>query len=191
MDASSTSEENNKKSVEIKGTHNRYHMKKLLGTVSQEKKKRLIKQDNIPKEYWTFETQWQWIQGEEEQEDPENPMNKFLNQEMERKLSSYKQQDKEKALDKSLSVISLDKVKELLKESEMKCFYCAEPVFVLYETVRENKQWTLDRVDNDMGHTETNVVIACLECNLQRRRTHQTKFLFTKQLKIVKQQPSP
>jgi hypothetical protein len=51
--------------------------------------------------------------------------------------------------------------------------------------VRENKQWTLDRIDNNLGHNEDNVVIACLECNLKRRRTNQSKFLFTKQLKIT------
>ena len=48
------------------------------------------------------------------------------------------------------------------------------------------KQWTLDRIDNDQGHTYDNVVIACLECNLQRRRTNSDKFLFTKQMKIVR-----
>jgi len=47
-------------------------------------------------------------------------------------------------------------------------------------------QWTLDRIDNDMGHNNNNTVISCLGCNLQRRTTNQDKFLFTKQLKLKK-----
>ena len=50
------------------------------------------------------------------------------------------------------------------------------------------EQWTLDRIDNDLSNTDENVIVACLKCNLQRRRQNKDKFLFTKQLKIVKQE---
>ena len=66
------------------------------------------------------------------------------------------------------------------------CYYCNQSTLLLYENVREKKQWTLDRIDNDIGHNENNVVIACLECNLRRRRTNTSAFLFTKQLTIVR-----
>ena len=56
----------------------------------------------------------------------------------------------------------------------------------MYENVREKKQWTLDRIDNDIGHTSDNVVICCLECNLKRGRLDDKKFKFTKQMKIIK-----
>lgn len=59
---------------------------------------------------------------------------------------------------------------------------------VLYKLVREEYQWTLDRIDNNIGHTRDNTIIACLKCNLQRRRTNKGAFLFTKQLKISKQE---
>jgi hypothetical protein len=52
--------------------------------------------------------------------------------------------------------------------------------------VREPQQWTLERMDNDFGHNEGNVVIACLSCNLRRRTMHYERYLFTKQLNIVK-----
>ena len=42
----------------------------------------------------------------------------------------------------------------------MKCIYCSEEVFILYERVRETKQWTLDRINNDIGHNSGNLVIA-------------------------------
>ena len=59
-------------------------------------------------------------------------------------------------------------------------------MYILYEKTREQKQWTLDRINNDIGHNTDNVVISCLECNLKRRKTNQSAFLFTKQLNLVK-----
>ena len=35
--------------------------------------------------------------------------------------------------------------------------------------VRDEQQWTLDRIDNDKCHSDENTVISCLKCNLQRR----------------------
>lgn len=68
----------------------------------------------------------------------------------------------------------------------MQCHYCREKTFLLYDLVREMNQWTLDRINNDVGHNIENVLISCLECNLKRRRTGKDDFLFTKQLNIVK-----
>ena len=58
---------------------------------------------------------------------------------------------------------------------------------IKYNNYRDKQQWTLDRIDNDLGHNNENVKIACLECNLKRRRINMEKFLFTKQLNIIKQ----
>jgi hypothetical protein len=46
----------------------------------------------------------------------------------------------------------------------------------------------LDRINNDLGHNNDNVVISCLECNLKRRKKSKDSFLFTKQLKINRQE---
>ena len=48
------------------------------------------------------------------------------------------------------------------------------------------EQWSLDRIDNSIPHTNDNVIISCLKCNLQRRCQNKDNFLFTKQLKIEK-----
>ena len=46
--------------------------------------------------------------------------------------------------------------------------------------------WTLDRIDNNIGHNKDNVVISCLGCNLQKRRRGEEAFKFMKQMVITK-----
>ena len=75
---------------------------------------------------------------------------------------------------------------EMLVLSKMKCYYCNENMLLVYENVREGKQWTLDRIDNSIGHITENVVISCLDCNLKRRTMNDEKFKFSKQMKIIK-----
>jgi hypothetical protein len=115
----------------------------------------------------------------------ENPCH-FIQQQIRQKLGGYKAQDiKKNKYDETL-FIKQDRVLQLMIESENQCFYCKEAVHVLYENVREPKQWTLERMDNDHGHNDGNVVIACLSCNLHRRTMHYDRYLFTKQLTISK-----
>jgi hypothetical protein len=102
------------------------------------------------------------------------------------KLTSYKQQDIMKKKFNTDDFIKLTQVLELLKESELKCHYCSDEVFILYEKVRESKQWSLDRINNDIGHNIGNLVISCLFCNLKRRRTNKDAFHFTKNMVIKK-----
>jgi hypothetical protein len=102
------------------------------------------------------------------------------------KICSYKQQDilKGKLLEEEF--VSFNDVIELLHDCQMKCHYCSCETYLLYEVVRENKQWSLDRINNEIGHNRNNLLIACLECNLKRRRTNKDAFFFTKNLQIVR-----
>ena len=111
---------------------------------------------------------------------------KILLRELKNKLNSYKGQDRKKEIYDEHFFISLDKVIEKLVESKLKCYYCKENVVIFYKHIREPKQWTLDRIDNDQGHNMENCVIACLSCNIQRKTLDDQKFKFTKQMKIVK-----
>ena len=109
----------------------------------------------------------------------------FVKKEVERKLSGYKNQDvkKKKLTDK---LISYEECLEKLVISKLKCYYCKTDCLITYENVREQSQWTLDRLDNSIGHEKDNVVICCLNCNLKRRTTNDEKFKFTKQMRIIK-----
>jgi len=102
------------------------------------------------------------------------------------KICSYKHQDILKKKLNETQLIQFEGVIDLLNNSELKCHYCSQEVYILYEKVREMKQWSLDRIDNNIGHNVGNLVIACLECNLKRRRTNKDAFMFTKNMVIIK-----
>lgn len=108
---------------------------------------------------------------------------KRMASEISRKLCGYRQQDKNHT---NGVPIGLQSTIDLLVASELKCCYCRQEVLILYEMVREKQQWTLDRIDNSLGHTADNVAIACLECNLKRRCVDNDLFRFNKQLVVCK-----
>lgn len=105
--------------------------------------------------------------------------------EIHKKLDGYKSQDKKHFDDGKLSVLSAppscDDTRKLLIDSGLLCYYCRETVKVLYDRVKDPKQWTLERIDNTLGHIDSNVVIACLSCNLGRRTIYHERYAFTKQ----------
>ena len=166
------------KKIQIVGTSNLYHIKKLVKPRETEPKIRVVVKtwdENRPS---TWEEQWNLLQS--------NPSS-LMKQEIERKRGGYRQQDKQKELFCEDLFVSFSDILETMLKSQLQCVYCMSPMFVLYDHVREQKQWTLDRLDNTKGHNRDNVVVSCLECNLKRRRTSQSAFLFTKQLVIKRE----
>ena len=103
------------------------------------------------------------------------------------KINGYKQQDIDKKLLNNEKIINLKYIIDKLIETKVICYYCNCKMNILYENVRESKQWTVDRINNDLGHNIDNIVLACLDCNLKRRCKSADKFLFTKQLNIIRQ----
>lgn len=110
----------------------------------------------------------------------------ILFREIRRKIEGYRCQDLEKSKYNDLEFVELKDVVQKLIQCKMICFYCQEKVKLLYLQVRDPKQWTLERIDNQIGHTRKNVEIACLSCNVRRRTMYHEKFRFTKQLVIQK-----
>jgi len=111
---------------------------------------------------------------------------KFMQSEVERKINSYKNQDVKKKKYDENKFIKYEECLEKLVISKLKCYYCKKNCLVYYENKLEKQQWTLDRLNNDIGHETDNVVICCYKCNIKRGRIDDKKFKFTKQLKIIK-----
>ena len=160
----------------------------------QEKKSRIPKKRVVTNDKkWEFEEeelqssqQLEYIMQMLDEKFQNTKQYRFIQSSFRQKLSSYRNQDMTKDRYSEEEFVSIDNVIELLQEAENICYYCREPVQVLYEYVREPKQWTLERIDNTKGHNKGNLMIACLGCNLGRRTMHQERYVFTKQLNLVK-----
>jgi hypothetical protein len=113
-------------------------------------------------------------------------MNHDFNSELKKKFTAYKNQDKNKnKFDETKHITFLEMVKKLY-ESRLKCYYCNCELLILFNKKREGSQWTLERLDNNIGHYESNTCIACLKCNLKRRTDSHEYFKQGKQLTLIK-----
>ena len=186
------------KKITITGTSNKYQMKKLNWRNEPVviKKKKDVERWGLPMKYFEEDVQLDiiydlitFLKRENEPKiilDLSEEKYQIIQGVINAKIKSYRQQDiLKKRLDET-KLITIEETLDIMKESNMCCYYCKQKVFLLYEVVRENSQWTLDRINNDIGHNSGNCVLACLKCNLKRRRTGADAFLFTKQLNIVK-----
>ena len=112
---------------------------------------------------------------------------RIIKSEIKNKVAGYQAQDKLKGYDPTIyKPISEETCIALIIRQDITCIYCNIKCLIIYPTQRHLSQWTLDRIDNTVGHTLENVVICCLGCNLQRRNTSVDKFKSTKQLLLVK-----
>ena len=105
--------------------------------------------------------------------------------EIKSKINGYKNQDVKKNLYDNKSFINFDETVEKITLSKLRCHYCKKTIKLIFKDKRDPLQWTLDRIDNSKGHSNDNVVIADLQCNLQRRRQDDKKFLYSKQVKVI------
>ena len=117
---------------------------------------------------------------------PNVDINTMVKNQIQQKINGYRWQDIKKNIFYPDNFIDYDFVIDLLQKSQGKCFYCQCYVQVIYDLVREPKQWTIERINNSMGHNKGNVEISCLNCNLRRRTMHYERYLKTKQLTIHK-----
>tara|TARA_Y100000816_G_scaffold288619_1_gene273503 strand:+ start:1755 stop:2435 length:681 start_codon:yes stop_codon:yes gene_type:complete len=178
------------KNIQIVGKHNRYHMKKI--TQGKEQQVLLKTNKDFPDNFYTHEIQCHIIRCMDDLEKKRTPIPvqytevvDYLYSQISGKISSYKMQDKIKKRDIS-GFVKKESVIELLCRSELRCTYCLQHMSIIYKYNREYTQWTLDRLDNDVCHTLSNVKVSCLKCNLDKKRRGEKAFTFTKQLSIVK-----
>lgn len=177
-----------KRKILITGTNNRYLIKRANRVKNEVKKREVMNKYNINHIFLNYDKQLQMIKEiyNKISQDIDVQEKTVLQHELERKISGYKQQDLLKNKFNVASFIDIDCVLKKLIDSNMQCFYCKCEVLILYEIVRELTQWSVDRINNDEGHNKDNFIISCLNCNIKRRTTNSNKFLFTKQLNLIK-----
>jgi MoaA/NifB/PqqE/SkfB family radical SAM enzyme len=180
------------KKIIFTGTTTKYQMKKVETNKEKKEKKKKVETNtwNLNEEELSFETQLEILKGIYNNNNTgikDSKLTNFVVSHIKTKMSSYKHQDLLKNIFLEPDFVTLEYIIDLLNSCNMKCHYCACETYLLYEFVREMKQWSLDRINNDIGHNKGNLVIACLECNLKRRRTNKDAFFMTKNLTISRE----
>jgi hypothetical protein len=176
------------KKINIFGINNKYQMKKLTNKNSDVKIR-------VPSEKWSFSSEnYEYLKQLKMINDISNnnfnlidDVSKIAIQEINKKICGYKQQDKIKKKFDEDKFLTFESIINKMVSCELKCRYCKNEMNVLYDISREMTQWSVDRINNDYGHNIDNFHLACLDCNLKRRKRTDEKFLFTKQLNIIKQ----
>lgn len=174
-----------KKEIIIIGQHNRYEIKKI----TKDKRGKETKISSASKK-WCVDNSFFTI---EKQQDILNDVNAYIVDEYQKdvstkhvlcfmqllkaKINSYKSQDIKKFKSVNDDFVTELIIIEKLNACNLKCRFCKKEMFLLYDKVRDIYQWTLDRIDNDLGHTKNNVNIVCLRCNLKRGKRTETNFL--------------
>lgn len=182
--------EDESKVIKITGSNNKYQMKKLENNKVEKGIKKRVQSEKwcFPEEKFEYLSQMKMIKDISNNNLNEvDDVSKIAIQEINRKINGYKQQDKIKKHYDESKFLTFESIIYKMIECELKCRYCINEMNVLYDISREMKQWSVDRINNDLGHNIDNFHLACLECNLKRRRRTDEKYLFTKQLNIVKQ----
>ena len=178
------------KKIIISGTNNRYQMNKLIkpkNTSSEVKKRVESEKWSFPESNYEYSSQLKLIMDlSYNNNESFDEISKIVVNEINKKISGYKQQDKLKKILDEDKFLTFENILQKLIECQLKCYYCKAELKVLYDISRQMTQWSVDRIDNDKGHNIGNYYIACLECNLKRRRRSDDKFLFTKQMNLVK-----
>jgi hypothetical protein len=177
------------KKIIFTGTTTKYEMNKIDNNKKKEKKKKVETNTwNLNEKELSFEIQLELLKNMYNKSTilTDKTINNFIINHIKTKISSYKQQDILKNIFLEPEFVTFEYVVDLLNACDLKCHYCSCETYLLYEFVREMKQWSLDRINNDIGHNKNNLVMACLECNLKRRRTNKDAFFMTKNLTITR-----
>lgn len=185
--------DNCNKSIQITGTYNKYHMNKIIRNNTKKEPKKLVESNK-----WTFSSENFEYENQLKMVNDicgnhfnyTDDVSKIVFQHIHKKISGYKQQDSLKKRFDNENFLDFECVINKMVECKLICRYCNETMNVLYHISREMKQWSVDRINNNIGHNKDNFHLACLECNLNRRRRTDENYLFTKQLQIVKGNPN-
>jgi hypothetical protein len=181
----SEEKQENSKQIIINGTNNRYLIKRANRVKTVPKTRSIINKYNLSMDELNFDKQLFLLNEIYNKVGENNKEKDIIVKEIINKINSYKQQDLLKKHFDENKFITYDILVEKIIEENMKCYYCSCEMFILYENVRELSQWTVDRIDNTIGHNKDNFVLSCLNCNIKRRNRSSAKFLFSQQIFIT------
>ena len=176
-----------KKQIVFSGKHNKYQMKKVQSILTVQKENVFNKKINPDELFLQGDSLLPYLYsmeqcgGEVEHDDT----CKMIKKQLDKKINGYKQQDLLKGVFLSTEFVDIFTVLQMFRECNAKCYYCSCDMMIMYKFVRENTQWTIDRIDNDKGHNKNNIVLACLKCNLSRKCRSEQSFKMTKHMKLV------
>ena len=166
--------ETNKK-ITFVGINTKYQIKKVIGATNAPPKIRAVWVECTPPDKSTQLQTISDLSGSD-----------IYSKEITSKLNGYRNQDTLKYRFDKNTFITFNQTVEMLIDCKLTCFYCVCYTPILYKNVRDGNQWTLDRTNNDVGHSYGNVVVSCLKCNLQRKRMSSTAFAMSKQMVITR-----
>ena len=95
---------------------------------------------------------------------PQQLTEQQLRRSIQKKLVAYKRQDKAKGRRFSLKV---DHILRLREAQNNHCAACNIELLWAYHP-KDTQQFSIDRLDNVIGHTHDNIRLTCLECNRAR-----------------------
>ena len=110
----------------------------------------------------------------------------FIRKSIKSKINSYKSQDKKSKKYDELKFITYEQLIDKLSGCRLTCYYCGITTLLVYKNKKETKQWSLERLNNNLGHYDSNTCISCLKCNLERRNSNYEYFKFSKTLCVQK-----
>ena len=93
--------------------------------------------------------------------EPDEVSAQQLRKVIQRKLVAYKRQDAAKGLRFNLKV---DHILRLKEAQSNRCAACNIELLWAYQP-KDTQQFSVDRLDNTMGHIRDNTRLTCLECN--------------------------
>ena len=96
----------------------------------------------------------------------ENPNIAIYDGVIEKRIKSYKRQDRKAKREEY--ELTIEDVRKILDEK--KCNYCGRNIIW--------SNWTLDRIDNMKPHSIDNVVLACKKCNSKKKDKEQRIFIW-------------
>jgi hypothetical protein len=98
-------------------------------------------------------------------------------------IKASRQYDKKSGLYDPNHFIDTDFLKGLIEDSNNLCIYCKCEMQFLEKT---NNMCTIERVNNNLGHTKANCVLACFGCNCERGNRHTfEEFIALKSLQLL------